>query len=295
MAAAFRGIFPALVTPMTASEEVDHRAMAELIDHLIGDGGVHGIAPLGSTGEFYSLTPDEREAVVKTAMEAAAGRVPVLVGANAASTREVIGYCRQAEKLGAAGVLLAAPYYSLPTHDELFEHFKAIDQAVGIPIMLYNYPHRTGVDMTPDLVGRLAELPRIQYIKESTGDVSRVSEIIRCCGERITVFCGSDGITLESFLLGTVGWVSGAPNFLAAPSVKLFELAVQKQDFAAARKHYYTMLPVLSLLEGSGKYTQLVKAGCDLMGRSVGPPRRPLRPADASDIQRLKQLLSSLK
>jgi 4-hydroxy-tetrahydrodipicolinate synthase len=292
MAAAFRGIFPALVTPMTSTEEVDHRVMAQLIDHLIKDGGVHGVVPLGSTGEFYSLTSEEREAVVRTVMEATAGRVPVLVGANAASTREVIAYCRQAEKLGAAGVLLAAPYYSLPTHDELFEHFKAIDESVGIAIMLYNYPHRTGVDMTPDLVERLAGLRHVDYIKESTGDVSRVSEIIRRCGEKITVFCGSDAIALESFLLGAVGWVSGAANFLAEPSVELFELAVQKQDFAAARKHYHAMLPVLSLLEGSGKYTQLTKAGCELIGRSVGPPRRPLRPATTSDVQRLKQVLA---
>ena len=294
MAAAFRGVFTALVTPMTSTEEVDHRTLAELIDHLITDEGVQGLVPLGSTGEFYSLTPEERAAVVKTTLEAAAGRVPVLVGANAGSTREVIGYCRQAEQLGAAGVLLAAPYYSLPTQEELYEHFKAIDQAIGLPIMLYNYPHRTGVDMTSELVERLAELPRVQYIKESTGDVSRISKIIRRCGEKITVFSGADGIVLESFLLGAVGWVSGAANFLAAPCVKLFELAVEQQDFAAARKHYYTLLPALSLLEGSGCYTQLVKAGYELMGRPVGPPRRPLRPAEAGIVQRLKQVLGSI-
>lgn len=291
----FEGIFAALVTPMTADEEVDHATLARFVDYLIGEGGIHGLIPLGSTGEYYALSPQEREAVVKTTLEAAAGRVPVVAGANAASTREVVAYCRQAERLGAAGVMLAAPYYSLPSADELFEHFRAVDRAIGIPIMLYNYPGRTGVDMTPELIRRLAELDRVQYVKESTGDVTRVSEILRRSGGRVTVFCGCDTVALESFLLGAAGWVGGVVNVLPRAHVELFELAVRQKDFPGARPLYYKLLPAFALAEGGGKYTQIVKAGCELMGHPVGPPRRPLLPLSPEELAELAESLGPFR
>ncbi|NQU24407.1 MAG: dihydrodipicolinate synthase family protein, partial [Candidatus Nealsonbacteria bacterium] len=192
----FRGVYTAMVTPMTPDEEIDFATLETFVNYLI-DQGVHGLIPLGSTGEYYALSPQEREAVIKATLAAAAGRVPVLAGANAGATREVVDYCKQAEQLGTAGVLLAAPYYSLPTPDELFEHFRVVNESTGLPIMLYNYPGRTGVDMTPDLIVRLAQLDRVQYVKESSGDITRFSEIIRRCGEKITVFCGCDTAALE--------------------------------------------------------------------------------------------------
>jgi 4-hydroxy-tetrahydrodipicolinate synthase len=287
----FKGVFAAMVTPMTADQEVDFETLPSFVDYLI-DAGVGGIIPLGSTGEYYALTAAEREAVVRATIDAVAGRVPVLVGTNAGSTRQVIAYSQQAQSQGAAGLLLAAPYYSLPTPGELFEHFRAVDAAVDIPIMLYNYPARTGVDMTPDLVERLAGLDRVQYIKDSSGDVTRVSEIIRRCGENITVFCGCDTLALESFLMGAAGWVGGVVNVLPAEHVELYELAVTQKDLFAARELYYRLLPVLALMEGGGKYTQLVKAGCELMGHPVGPPRQPLLPPDAEEIAALKEALT---
>jgi 4-hydroxy-tetrahydrodipicolinate synthase len=287
----FRGIYTALVTPMTDEEVVDYPALHRFVDYLIEEGKIHGLIPLGSTGEYYALDAEEREAVVTATIGAVGGRVPVLVGANAGSTREVVAYCRQAEKMGAAGVLLAAPYYSLPTADELYEHFCAVNDSIGIPIMLYNYPGRTGVDMTPDLILRLAEVDNIQYVKESSGDVTRVSEIIRRCGDKITVFCGCDTEALESFVLGATGWVGGVVNVLPKQHVDLFNLAVQQKDFLAARELYYKMLPTLALMEG-GKYTQFVKAGCDLMGRPVGPPRAPLRSASSGERARITEALA---
>jgi 4-hydroxy-tetrahydrodipicolinate synthase len=233
--------------------------------------------------------------VVSAALEAAGGRVPVLVGTNAGSTAEVIELSRQAQLLGAAGVLLAAPYYSLPTHDELYQHFRDVDAAIQIPVMLYNYPGRTGVDMAPDLVERLAALDTVQYIKESTGDVTRVSEIIRRCGDRITVFCGCDTLALESFLLGAAGWVGGVVNVLPREHVRLYELAVAQRDFAAAREFYFRLLPALSLMEGGGKYTQFVKAGCALTGHPVGPPRPPLRPATPDEEKQIREALAALE
>jgi 4-hydroxy-tetrahydrodipicolinate synthase len=288
------GIFPALVTPFTADGHVDHGTLARLIDYLIGDCGVHGVIPLGSTGEFYALSRVEREAVLRTTLDAAGGRVPVVAGANAGSTADVVRHAGQAEQMGAAGILLAAPYYSLPTREELYEHVRAVDAAVSIPIMLYNYPGRTGVDMVPDLVERLAELPTVQYIKESTGDVTRVSEIIRRCGDKLAVFCGCDTLALESFLLGAVGWVGGVANVLPREHVELYRLAVVERDFAAAREHYYRLLPALSLMEGGGKYTQFVKAGCALAGHPVGPPRAPLRTATDAELEQLRAALQAL-
>jgi 4-hydroxy-tetrahydrodipicolinate synthase len=288
----FQGVFAALVTPMTAAEDIDHGILAALVDYLVSE-GVHGLIPLGSTGEYYALSAEEREEVLKTTLEAAAGRVPVVAGANAGSTREVVRYCRQAERMGAAGVLLAAPYYSLPTPDELLEHFRVVNDAIDIPIMLYNYPGRTGVDMPPALIERLAELGRVQYVKESSGDVTRISQIIRRCGDKITVFCGCDTIALESFVLGVTGWVGGVANVLPRRHVELYQLAVVQKDFPAAREIYYKLLPVLAAMEGGGKYTQYVKACCALVGRPVGPPRRPLLPPTAEELSQLGKILAA--
>lgn len=291
---ALKGVIAALVTPMTTEEELDLDGLGEVVDYLIAE-GVQGLAPLGSTGEYYALTSSERQAVVKTTLEATGGRVPVLVGANAGSTREVVKYAREAESQGAQGLLLAAPFYSLPTANELFEHFRVVDDAIGIPIMLYNYPGRTGVDMTPELIERLAELKNVCYVKESTGDVTRVSEIIRRSGEKLRVFCGCDTLALESMRLGAVGWVGGVVNVLPKEHVKLFELAREKRDMAAAQELFNRLLPLLSMMENEGKYTQFVKAGCTLVGRPVGPPRRPLLSPSSEEIERLRRKLDDLK
>ena len=279
---------------MTAAEQLDLPTLATHVDRLIEEGGVHGVIPLGSTGEYYALSPQERQAVVRTTLEAAAGRVPVVVGTNAASTREVVHFSRQAEQAGAAGVLLAAPYYCLPSCDELFEHFRTVDQAIDIPIMLYNYPGRTGVDLAPDLIERLAELQNVRYVKESSGDVTRISQIIRRCGRKLSVFCGCDTLALESFVLGAAGWVGGGSNFLPQSHVRLYALAAGQKDFLAARAMYYQLLRVLEILE-QGKYTQLVKAGCRLMGHPVGPPRRPLLPPTPDEIAELEAAINRIE
>jgi len=291
--ARFEGILAALVTPMTDQQELDLDALEAQVEFLISR-GVHGLAPLGSTGEYYALSAREREAVVRTTIRAAGGRVPVIVGTNAGSTREVVQLSRQAEQLGADGLLLAPPYYSLPTVDELCEHFREVAAAIDIPIVLYNYPGRTGVDMTPEVVERLSALEPVRYLKESSGQVSRVSQVLGLCGERVTVFCGCDTAALESFVLGAAGWVTGVANFIPEQTVELFELAVRQQDFEQARRLYYRLLPLLQMAEQSGRYTQVCKAGCALAGRPVGPPRAPLRPLDPEQVNRLETLLAAL-
>ena len=289
----FHGVHAALVTPMGPQGDVDYDKLAQFVDYLIGQ-GVHGLIPLGSTGEYYALTAPEREQVICATLAAAGGRVPVIAGANAGSTAEVIMFSRQAQKLGCAGVMLAAPYYSLPTADELYEHFRAVDRVIDVPVMLYNYPGRTGVDMSAEFIERLTELKSIAYVKESTGEMPRVTELIRRCGERLGVFCGCDTLALESFAVGAIGWVGGVVNVVPAEHVKLFELAVQQNDYARARDLFYAMLPLLELMEGGGKYTQYVKAACRLMGHDVGPPRQPLCPAGAAEEESLRKVLDAL-
>lgn len=287
----FRGVFAALVTPMKPNGEVAYRKLGRFAQYLI-EQGVHGLIPLGSTGEYYALDASEREQVLKTTLEAAASRVPVVAGTNAGSTRDVIAFSRQAERLGCAGVMLAPPYYSLPRLDELFAHFRGVNDAIGIPIMLYNYPGRTGVDMPPDFIERLAGLKNIRYVKESTGEMPRITELLRRCGERVGVFCGCDTIALESLMVGAVGWVGGVVNVLPASHVRLYRLAVEERDYAAARELFFQMLPTLELMEGAGKYTQFVKAGCQLMGHDPGPPRGPLQPATVQEARVLRNALN---
>jgi 4-hydroxy-tetrahydrodipicolinate synthase len=286
----FHGVFAALVTPMKADEQIDYPKLGAFADHLIRR-GVHGLIPLGSTGEYYALSADERERVVRATLEAVAGRVPVVAGTNAGATRDVIAFSRQAEQLGCAGVMLAAPYYSLPRPEELWAHFRAVNNALGIPIMLYNYPGRTGVDMSPEFIERLAGLKNLRYVKESTGEMPRITELLRRCGDRLGVFCGCDTIALESLMIGAIGWVGGVVNVLPASHARLYELTVVKQDYRAARKLFFDMLPTLELMEGGGKYTQWVKAACGLLGLDCGAPRRPLGPATAAECRQLRQAL----
>jgi 4-hydroxy-tetrahydrodipicolinate synthase len=286
----FKGVFTALVTPMKANGEIHLPKLERLVDNQIRK-GIHGLIPLGSTGEFYALTPTEREQVIKTTLKAADGRVPVVAGVNAGSTREVVAYARQAEQLGCSGVMVAAPFYSLPRPDELFKHIKAVNNAIGIPMMIYNYPGRTGVDMTPEFLASLTALKNVRYVKESTGEMARMTTLMRLCGDRLGVFCGCDTLAIEALMMGTLGWVGGVANALPASHVKLYELTVEKRDYVAARKLFFDLLPTLELMEGGGKYTQWVKAACGLLGFAAGAPRQPLCAATKEECTQLRAAL----
>jgi len=287
------GVLVALVTPTKANGDIDFNTLGKHVEAMIA-AGVHGLIPLGSTGEFYALTPQERRNVTKTTLDVARGRVPVVAGANAGCTCDVIAFSREAEELGCDAVMLAPPYYSLPTPDELYAHYRAVNDAIGVPIMLYNYPGRTGVDMSPEFIERLTELPRVRYVKESTGEIGRISTLLRRCRKRLGVFCGGDTVAFESLALGAIGWVGGVANVVPRSHVELYRLAVEKRDLAAARKLYFQMLPLLNLMEGGGKYTQWVKAACGLVGRPAGAPRAPLRAATAAELKELKAALGHI-
>lgn len=291
MSKRFRGTYTVLITPFDeTSTKVDMGALRNLVDWQIAE-GIHGLIPLGSTGEFLSLTDDEAAGVAETVIRTAAGRVPVLIGTGAENTNESIRLSKRAERLGADGVMIIPPFYSTPTEDELFEHYRRIGEAIGIPIMIYNNPATSNVDMRPETVARLSKIDNVTYIKESTLEVTRVRDIIELCGDRMTVFAGILGY--ESFWLGAEGWVAVCSNLLPKESARLFELVADLRDQAAALALYKRILPIVRWVGGQ-RYVSATKAGFAMMGRPVGPPRPPRLPLPAADARRLRNDLATL-
>lgn len=284
-----RGVYAVMLTPFKEDESVDEETLRSLINWLI-EKGVHGIICTGSTGEFASLSDEERRSVVDITMEESRGRVPVLVGSAANSTRHTILHSQHAESVGADGLMIVHPYYCRPNEDELYEHYKAVAKSVHIPIMIYNNPATSGVDMRPELLARLAEIDNISYVKEASGDIRRIGQIKRLCGDKITIFVGCDNTMLESWLMGAEGWVSGVANILPEQSIELFELS-DSGEIDRARELYDRMLPLGDMLDLEGSFVQYLKAGSEMLGRPLGKPRRPLLPPGEGDLRRLKKAI----
>jgi 4-hydroxy-tetrahydrodipicolinate synthase len=273
----FRGTYTVMITPFTPAGEVDAEALRGFVDWQIGQ-GIHGLIPLGSTGEFLSLDDDEKVLVTETVIAQAAGRVPVLIGTGAEDTREVVRLSRRAERLGADGVMIIPPFYSTPTDDELVHHYRTVADAISLPIMIYNNPATANVDLKPALVARLAEIDNCLYIKESTLEVTRVRDIIRLCGERMTVFGGILGF--ESFVEGAQGWVAVASNVAPQAMARIFSLVADEGAIDAARELYLDYLPVIEFVGGQA-YVAGTKALLSHMGFSAGLPRPPRLPLPA--------------
>ena len=290
----FRGVYAVICTPFGESAEVDEVALRSHVRFLVDEGGVQGIIPTGSTGEFAALSEQERKRVVDVVIDEIGGRVPVIVGSAAVSTRDTVIYSQYAQEAGADGLMVVAPYYCHPGEEELYEHYRTLAANIDIPIMVYNNPGTSGVDMQPSLIARLAGLDPIRYVKESSGDMHRVAEIMRLCGDKMTIFCGSDNLALEMFAMGVQGWVAPPANFIPQLCVRIYRLAVVEKNMAQARDLYFKLLPLFNMLESTGRYVQLVKAGLEMLGKPVGSPRRPLLPASEEECRQLKQILESL-
>ncbi len=280
------GVFVPFVTPFTIHDELDIDALHSHIDFLIGE-GVHGLVPAGSTGESQSLTSAEYRVLIRETVEHVNGRVPVLAGASANSTRQVIENSRYAEEIGATGVMITHPFYSLPDQDELYAHYELIASSIDVPIMIYNNPFTTGVDSPPELLARLSYLDNIDYVKESSNDVTRIMRIIEQSDGRMTVFSGTDNQVYEHLSVGAVGWVAGAANVLPRLCTDLYLLVTQGQLDEALRL-YRQLYDYLTVCEDAGKFVQVAKAGIEFIGRSVGPPRRPLLPLSPEMRQRIQ-------
>lgn len=287
----FRGTYTVLITPLAADgKSVDVPALKKLVNWQIEE-GIHGLIPLGSTGEFLSLTAEERQLVIETCVSTAAKRVPVLIGTGAEWTDECVRLSREAQTMGADGVMVIPPFYSTPTDDELFEHYRKVGEAIDIPIMVYNNPATANVDLKPDLVARLSHIDNCLYIKESTLEVTRVRDIIELCGDRMTVFAGILGY--ESFWLGAQGWVAVCSNLIPKMSARLFELVADEQNMPEALALYRKILPIVRWV-GGHRYVAASKDGLGMMGLPVGQPRAPRLPLPAADAQLLRADLDRL-
>lgn len=290
----FKGTFVVTITPFTQDDILDEEGLRANIDWYIKE-GIHGIACTGSTGEFVALTEQERKRIVEITIDQVNNRVPVLVGTCGCTTRDTIKWSKHARDAGADGIMIVHPYYHRPDDDELYEHYKKIAQAVDIPIMLYNNPFTTGVDASPELVARLAkEFDNISYVKESSGSIRRVQDIIRLAGDDMTVFCGDDTLAFESFVLGARGWIAASANLIPKKCAQLFEL-VEKGNITEARNLWFNILPLTNAVEGWGKFVQTNKKGLDLLGKAGGPSLRgPKLDLAKEQETELRKMLSDL-
>jgi 4-hydroxy-tetrahydrodipicolinate synthase len=282
----FRGVFTVMITPLDARGAVDLKALAAFTDWQIRE-GIHGLIPLGSTGEFLSLSEQERDGVAATVIKTAAGRVPVLIGTGAEDTREAVRLSRKAEEMGADGVMIIPPFYCTPTDDELVHHYRTIAEAISIPIMVYNNPATANVDLKPELLARIAEIDGCDYVKESTLEVTRVRDIIRLAGDNMTVFGGILGF--ESFVEGAQGWVAVASNVAPKPMARIFALVADEKKYDEARALYLEWLPIIQAVGGQA-YVAGSKALLGHMGFGAGwprPPRLPLQPLQDAAMKAL--------
>ena len=283
----FHGSLVAIVTPFKKGK-VDEKALGDLIDWQIAQ-GTHGIVPCGTTGESATLTHEEHERVVAFTIEASKGRVPVIAGTGSNSTDEAITLTKHAKKAGADGALLITPYYNKPTQEGLYRHYKAVAEAVDLPIVLYNIPGRTSVNMLPPTVARLSSFKNIVAIKEGSGSLQQVSDIIQTCGERMTVLSGDDALTLPMMALGARGVITVTANIVPKDMANMTD-AFAAGKLAEARKLHYKMSPLFAALFYETNPIP-VKEALGMMGRCSAELRLPLCPMASDTREKLSRAL----
>jgi len=280
----WKGVFPAVTTKLRADESVDLPAVQAGVDRLVTN-GVSAVIVLPMLGENASLTDAEQDSVIAAAREAAAGRVPVLSGLAEISTREAVATARRFEALGVDG-LMAFPSLGYRTDPrETAAWYRALGQGSGLPIMIYNNPIAYGVDVTPEVLKHLQDVPTIQCIKEETGDTRRVTDMFNALGNRYAVFCGIDDLLLESVALGATGWVSGMTNAWPAECVRLFELA-RAGRFAEALPLYRVLTPAFHL-DTDVKLVQYIKMAEHMVYGAPEWVRGPRLPLEGAERERV--------
>lgn len=286
------GILVALATPFTPDgSTIDTDRLVEHVDWMISS-GVHGIVPAGTTGEFTTLTREEREQLVESVIAAAAGRVPVVPSTGALSTIETIALSRHAQDCGAAAVMVVPPFYDPLRWPELVAHYSAVVESLDIPVMYYNVPGATGVALSAEQLGDLAAATGIRYIKDTGGDGSALTDLLLGQSDRVTTFNGWDTLTFLGLTLGARGSVWGATNIIPELSVQLWEAIAVRGDLAEGRRLWRLIWPICDALE-SANYVAMVKAGMDLIGRPMGPIRPPILPVDGPTRERLAVALTA--
>jgi 4-hydroxy-tetrahydrodipicolinate synthase len=288
-APAIHGIIAYPITPFGRDGGVDTATLSALLEKLIG-AGVHAIAPLGSTGEAAYLTEDEFDSVVDTTVNTVGHRVPVIVGASDLTTVNTIRRARYAQHTGADAVMiLPVSYWKLSTR-EIAQHYATVAAALDIPIMAYNNPATSGIDMSPELLVQMfTEIDNLTMVKESTGDLNRMLRIKELTGNTLPFYNGSNPLILDALTAGASGWCTAAPNLRPRPCLDLYA-ATQAGDYDAAKAIYEDLSPLLRFIVAGGLPTT-VKAGLNLLGTHVGDPRPPLLPLDEAGLDEMRSLL----
>lgn len=290
----FEGIINVITTPFDADGAIDYDVLAKHVEFVIA-GGVHAIMPGGSTGEYYAQPFAERKRVLDFVANKVRGRVPIYAGVNSMQVEEIVSLACLAAELGYQAIMLAGPPYALPSGPELVAHFRNVATRTSLPIILYNFPARTGVDMDLAFLEGIADIEAICAIKESSGSFGRMLQHVVRFDGRYQRICGFDDQALDQFLWGARSWIAGASNFLPAEHVALYRACVVDSDWQKGKELMQTMLPLIYLLENGGKYIQYVKYGCELAGIPVGPMRPPMGGLTAAEKSEFKRLYEDMK
>ena len=288
----FEGIYTPAITPLTATGQIDSAAFADVLEYLI-ESKVHGVIIGGSTGEYYAHTSQERIDLAAHAKEVIGNRVALIVGTGAIRTEDSVEYAKAARAIKADAILVGSPPYALPTEQENAIHALAVDQAAGLPIMLYNYPGRMSVSMGDEYFKAVSASKNVVAIKESSGDMGQVHRLATQY-PNIALSCGWDDQALEFFAWGARSWVCAGSNFVPREHVALYEACVVEKDFDKGRKIMSAFMPLMDFLEG-GKFVQAIKAGCAFNGLRTGSVRAPLQPLTESENQALQTVITNLK
>ena len=284
----FTGSMVALVTPFKDGK-VDWHSLESLIEFHIQNGS-HGIVPCGTTGESATLTHEEHDSVVKTVVKTVNKRVPVIAGTGSNSTDEGVRLTRAAEKSGVDGALMISPYYNRPTQEGIYQHYRKVASEVGIPIIVYNIPGRTGSKIEPETLARMAEVKNIAGVKEATGSVDQAIDVIRLCGDRLAVYSGEDSLIFSLMALGGKGVISTVANVAPKQTAQLTE-ACLRGDWEQGREIQFKLIPLIrSLFVETNPIP--VKTALSLMGKCSGELRLPLTPMAEGNLKKLSQAMS---
>ena len=285
------GIIPAMVTPLTAEDEINDPALRKLTNHLI-DGGSHALFAIGSQGEFWAFTAEEKRRIVEIVVDEAKGRAPVYAGTAAITTREAIALTKEAESIGVNAVSILTPFFLSPSEDELYDHYYAIAEQTKLPIVLYSNPSRTGVNISPQLLSRLAEIDNIVGIKDSRGDLQLTAEYVRTAPDDFSVLMGRDTLILAGLLYGAKGSIAATANVKPHLVVSIYE-RYMAGDIDGAREAQQALAP-LRLAFSWGTFPVVIKEALDLMGLEAGPARAPVGPMAAERRDQLRDVLEGM-
>lgn len=286
-----RGIIPPMITPFDEDERVDVKALQKMTNYLI-EAGVHGVFPLGSTGEGYGLGFDEKRKVIETVLEATNKRVPVYAGTGAITTKESVQLTKMATRIGVDALSVVTPYFISPNQEELYEHYKAIAASTDLPIILYNNPGRTGVSLCIDLIIRLSHIDNIVGIKDSSGDMSQAAEIVRRTKGNFAVLAGRDTLIYGFLAYGAHGSVAATANIVPELVVSIYEL-YQKGEFQAALEAQFKLAPLRNAFS-LGSFPVIMKEALKLRGIGMGNTLKPIRPLTTEAREKLKKILKEI-